>query len=935
MVLVERERELDLLAAHAARAGAGIGGALLIEGAAGIGKTALLDAAADLAAAHGLAVLRARAAELERELPFGIVRQLLEPSLAAASEQRRRLLLGGAAQLARAPLGLENDAASPSAALHGLYWLCANLADERPLLLAVDDLQWADEPSLRFLAYLARRAAEHPLLICATVRALPAREQGPLLAGFATTCGTVAGVRPLSAAGVEQVVRATVSDSAEREFCRACARATGGNPFLLNAALATLSADGVAPVAAAASRVERLRSASLSRALLGRLARLGADADRLARAVAVLGADAPLRRLAQLAGLELATAAAALDGLRREGLIAPAGPIEFVHPLVRTTVEADLGEPAGGLAHLRAARLLAADGVAADRIATHLLAAEPSADPWVAATLHAAGTAALARGAPEPAVALLTRALREPPAPTQRASIEADLGRAYGRTGALEAALATMERALGGEQDRHRRALLTLELAELAQLAGRASIALAPLDDARRALDADAADRTLELTARIAFAQHVALEPVAAWSGPLATLDAGEAATGRGWEVAQAALAYAAAGSGHEPATAVERRALARTVPEADWGAQVDGWHQVAVALAACGRVDPALALLDRAVASAQRLGDEARASFALLIRARTLVLAGRLHEAEADARTALGAYDDGAVSPRFACGVLTLVLVGRGALDAADEELARHGFATTREIASVPDFVLLQARGGLRLAQGRPLEARDDLRVCGATLERIDFGNPAFSDWRAGLALALLALGERDDARRLAVRQLELARAFGAAWAVGMSLRVAGLVQGGPRGLALLSEAAETLARTSAALERALALVDYGAALRRAGQRRAAREPLRAGLDGATRCGADALAERAREELVSAGARPRRAALSGPGALTPTELRVARLAAEGRTNREIAQALFVTRRTVEVHLTSAYRKLGIDSRDRLAAALGEPAREA
>ena len=144
------------------------------------------------------------------------------------------------------------------------------------------------------------------------------------------------------------------------------------------------------------------------------------------------------------------------------------------------------------------------------------------------------------------------------------------------------------------------------------------------------------------------------------------------------------------------------------------------------------------------------------------------------------------------------------------------------------------------------------------------------------------------------------------------------------GLAQGGGKGLELLGESAAILRRSPALLERAHSLAELGAALRRAGRRAAAREPLAEALDLAARCGARPLAARVREELRATGARPRREWRTGVEALTPSELRVARLAAEGRTNREIAHELYVTLKTIEGHLARAYTKLGIERRGQL-----------
>jgi len=192
----------------------------------------------------------------------------------------------------------------------------------------------------------------------------------------------------------------------------------------------------------------------------------------------------------------------------------------------------------------------------------------------------------------------------------------------------------------------------------------------------------------------------------------------------------------------------------------------------------------------------------------------------------------------------------------------------------------------------------------------------------------RSGAALALLRLGHRRQAGQLADAELADVRVFGAPRALGIALRAAGLARGGPEGLALLRESVAALDRSPALLERARSMAELGAALRRDGQRSAARDPLARALDLAARCGARPLAARARDELRAAGARPRRPWRTGVDALTPSELRVARLAAEGRSNREIAGELYVTLKAVEGHLARVYAKLGIGGRGQLADAL-------
>jgi DNA-binding CsgD family transcriptional regulator len=251
---------------------------------------------------------------------------------------------------------------------------------------------------------------------------------------------------------------------------------------------------------------------------------------------------------------------------------------------------------------------------------------------------------------------------------------------------------------------------------------------------------------------------------------------------------------------------------------------------------------------------------------------------------------------------------------------------------------AGVGTVLIPAARARLRLAQGRPGDALTDFQACAAMFSSDVWGTEmrdvGYLHARAGAAHALLRLGERERARELAEAEVADVRAFGAPRALGVALRSLGLIVGGTRGLELLGESVARLRDSPAMLERAHSLTELGAALRRAGRRAAAREPLGEALEVAIRCGARPLALRAREELTATGARPRREWRTGVEALTPSELRVVRLAADGRSNREIAHELYVTLKTIEGHLSRAYTKLGIDGRAQLARVLdGEKTR--
>jgi ATP/maltotriose-dependent transcriptional regulator MalT len=295
----------------------------------------------------------------------------------------------------------------------------------------------------------------------------------------------------------------------------------------------------------------------------------------------------------------------------------------------------------------------------------------------------------------------------------------------------------------------------------------------------------------------------------------------------------------------------------------------------------------------------------------------------GRLTDAESHAQAVLAL--EGIESPIFhgvALGTLVVCMLERGAHDTAAVTLTAAGVD-----ALAPELLLhslLLARGELKVARGDARAGLDDIESCGRLLQAAGHHNSASVPWRPAAAMVHAALGARAESERLVDEELRHARAFGAPRVLGIALRVASLVHGGQAGLALLEEAVSVLASSPAQLEYARALTDLGAARRRSGHRVDAREPLRHAIEVAHECDATVLAARAREELIAAGARPRRVARSGIRSLTPSERRVAELASRGLGNPGIAQALFVTVKTVETHLGHVYTKLGINTREAL-----------
>jgi DNA-binding CsgD family transcriptional regulator len=304
-------------------------------------------------------------------------------------------------------------------------------------------------------------------------------------------------------------------------------------------------------------------------------------------------------------------------------------------------------------------------------------------------------------------------------------------------------------------------------------------------------------------------------------------------------------------------------------------------------------------------------------------LRAIALVARGALAEAMADAATALETSEL-LIAP-VATAALAEALTLTGQLDEASAVLARVGAHTDR--AQVGPAVSLHANAKLLLVQQRYDEALARIERCGSICRTLGLG-PGLIPWQATRALILQRRGDH-EAMRAGREALDAARQYGTPGCVGHALRCAALTSPAADRQAGLRDAIDVLEASAFRPELAIALIAFGAHLRRAGHRPDSREPLARGLDVAVRCSATAIASRAREELLASGARPRRDMVTGRDALTPSELRVARLAASGSSNTEIAQALFVTTKTVETHLGRVFRKLNIGSRSELDEALG------
>ena len=927
--LLERGPDLDLARGLIGRALGGDGAVLALEAPAGTGKTTLLGAACELAVADGMQVLSAAGNELERDLGFGHVRRLLRPAVAGPGDP----LLRGPAALAGPVLGLagEDVAADPSAAsLHGLHSLVAALAERAPLLLALDDAHWSDEATLRFAAYLARRAVGLPLLLVVSLRPdEPGRD--PVLDALLHEPGVVRhGIRPLSREGTAILVGRRLGAAAPDGLADACHEVTGGNPFLLGELLSMVAGHDVDLAHAGPEVVRDLGPQAVARSALVRLARLPPAAGELARAAAIFPEGAALRHVAALAGLDAGTAAETADLLAESGILRPDRPIAFVHPLVRTSIYQELRTGARGHAHARAARLLLAEDAPAQAVAGHLLHAEPAADPAFTGALREAAQEAMRAGAPEAAVRYLRRALEEPPRRDVRGHVLHELGEAALLHGDADA-VRWLREAAAAHTDERDAARSWLEAGRGLATAGRNRDAVRVIDRAIELVGDEDRELALRYEAELLWIawQHPELKGIC--DERLARLPELEGAT-----LGEQLLLCLQAGQAmersepHERALELARRAFAD-------GALVAGGHRTAPmasfalsVLIATDQLEDALAVTEGSLAVMRRQG----ASYGIPMHHATAAeiarIQGRLADAEAEALLALEtaeAQGPGHIGIEYARGQLADTLLAQGR---PDDALAACDGVEPGEWTNLT-AIFVAARARVRLAAGHADRACEDALAVGAYADALGTrSSTEAGGWRTVGALALARAQRRDEAIELAEEELALTRRMGARRALGEALHAAALVHGGTRTLPLLEEAVEVLRASPARVATARALADLGGALRRANRRADARGPLREALDLAVHCGAGGIAAFAEEELRATGARPRRLVLSGAEALTPSERRVAGLAAGGLTNRQIAQELFLSPKTVEMHLAASYRKLDVGSRHDLAGALGQ-----
>jgi DNA-binding CsgD family transcriptional regulator len=937
-LLLEREAQVAALQALAEAARSGGGRFAVIEGSAGIGKTRLLAEARAIAHSAGMRVLAARGGELEGEFAYGIVRQLFEPLLASASPDIRAELLSGPAALveplfgaSQLPGSQDAPAEGSFAILHGLYWLAANVAFQQPTLLAIDDLHWADTPSLRWLLYLTRRLEGVPLLVAAGTGPPEGEGHDPTLVAELIAEPEAAAIRPepLGRASIAVLARELNGLEADEAFCAAIETATGGNPLFIVAVLGAIAREGISPTAEHVPRLVEIGAQGVSRAVGLRLARLPREALALLRAASILGDGIELRHAAALAGLEPSELGPAAGALVRLDLLRREDPLEFFHPVVRTAVYETLDVFERNAAHRLAAQLLLEAGAPPESAAGHLLRVAPRADSFVVSTLRQAAERSLVQGAAEAAVGYLTRALEEQIDPAARAEVLAELGFAERRTNG-PAAADHLRAGLELLADRSRRCAVALELGRALWFTDRIGDALEVFEQALDELDQRKPDLHELLLAELIGSAWWDPQTYPIAEARIGELDLDALHGGLGSEILLATMAHHELRLALDRERAIElaRRALA---PGNLMASGSIAFYYAVNVLPRSGLLDEGVCILDHAVAQARRRGDILNLADLLLWRGVCQTHRGDLRAAVTDLREAIDlcvAHGMRVAWP-YNIGFLAQALLEQGDADEAARVIDEGEFPEQLPFDQLHLVWFRLSRGRLRIETGSPERGVEELLQVGETVRLIPFDNPSSVRWRSWAAEGLRLLDRNDEARALAEEELKLARRWGDPRAIGASLRVLGLVRGGKTGIGLLREAVEVLAGSEARLEHARALVDLGAALRRANQRTEARERLREGIDLARTAGAFGLAERANDEIAATGVRPRNVLRTGLDAMTASERRVAQLAADGMSNKEIAQTLFVTIKTVEVHLSHVYRKLEISSRAQLDKALG------
>ena len=910
--LIERAAELAAVSDLLSDALGGTGRSLTLSGPAGVGKSALVGHATEHARMLGMRVLTACPTPVTSQLSHAVVRDWLAP-LAREASPGEKPFDGPAAALgeALAGPGLDHHPWTLASLDYALAWLLENVAADRPVLLVVDDVQWADLGSLQLLDLLSARLHLSPVAMLLGLRTGEPVGHADVLHRVVARSTSVS-PQPLSVVGVA-ALRADLDDAYPGTLLSAqeVHDATGGVPFLVHEILREGTAGGTPQTV-----VESLRH---------RLGRLGAPAVQLARTVAVLGDEASFDAVADLTAQSVADIADPLEVLVDAGVLAVgmwrAWP---AHPLVREAILSALTPSQRSDLHRKAAAHLTALGRPRQAVASHLLHTLPDEDPAVVELLRAAGEESLDSGVPDVAAAQLFRAVGEtrpedtdPGLLALAASAHLSAGL---RTEAFDLWRRSLERTTGTEE----RASRLADIGDLQMTLGERNAAQASYQEAIGLLTGDRHDASSpalrKLLARMGMAR-------ALYDGSDADLtDAVEDAVRQPRErdthadrllLSWAASDLAVRGHDRERALALAGRALGDGALLAEETCDGIGFYVASAVLSWSDAYDENLAVLDAALEDSRRRGSVLGFATASYCRGFVRYRQGRLREALVEFEPALQMRARGwsdFAEPALAGATLTHLALGQHQDALALEPLLRQAARRAQFLSALP----IAVAGLVRATHGDHEQALADYAEAGRLMgPRGD--NASIVEWRELTAWSLMSLGREDEARATAEEAVHLARRWGAPRGLGFALRTLAQTTHGDEAVGHLREALALLESADLADYAARTAIDLGARL---ATEEASRDEGVSLLEGAFRYAratdVPPLARRASGLLTRHGVPVPDSGGSPLASLTPGERRVVELAAAGYTNRQIAQSLFVTVKAVEWHLSNAYRKLEV-----------------
>jgi DNA-binding NarL/FixJ family response regulator len=904
---VGREAELRTMRAMLTKVATGRSAIVAMSGELGVGKSVLLEATAELARSMGFTVAVGHGARLETHLDGGVIRQLAD-------------------DLDGEDADLRPDRVS---SLEAFYRLVRRAADKRPVLLIVDDIHVADIWSMRSMAYIRRRTTDQPVLVVlgSTSGQPPA---GEISLQELTGCSAeVVELTGLDLQGVTDLLKANIPTPVHADLAAACLDTTNGNPFLLHAMLGALRrrfGGEIGPVTP--SEVRALAAPEIGEQLRVRLRPLHGGAE-LVRAVAVLGAEATPDVVAAMSGVDYAQALRGLDALVRLRILTNSHLVSFRHPFVRNAVLEDLPVATRAADHARAAKLLSDEDAPDLQVAAHLLAARGIRVPWGVAVLRRAARDAAHHGELALARDLLHRALDEQLTPDEQLAVQLELVHVE-FLGDSAKGMARLREALAHADDVRSAVGQAVAMQLRACTAHEARLALSIGLQVQSRLSSQEKDELWELRAicyLTAAGNDLGLALRASMFTDEIENEVPDDPRLRQLHSVMMSLGHALRGDSALDAVRYADEALA--------GERTDVFVQPFVfTLSTCFLVDaPELSdKFRRMIGSTLEPHDFhlRKGTVVSLAHGMDFLARGELIRAKTFLKWQMRLFEELDAVRQCPMAILcaarlTEVLVDLGRSDEARDLLARSGFA-----GELPELfqhnLMLYSRGKLKLSTGDAEGALVDLLECGRRLDASAVDSPAVIPWRALAVRAYLALGQREPAATLAKEDLEMARRWGTPRSMGTALLSVGLTSDDEEAATrALLKATEFLAESPAKLHLAEAVFELGAQLRRRGQSERAIPYLRRAVELSAKCESQPLIRLAGDELRACEPVTAEGTVHG---LTKQETRVAGMAAQGLTNRQIAEALFLTRRTVELHLSGAYRKLGITGRAELATAL-------